>query len=103
MKIQAEVSLYPLRRKHIAKPIQKFIQQLQSGPLHVQIGNMSTQVSGECDEIFNCLGKAFSESAREGEMLMTVKVSNTCPKSAGLDEFDNKENNRNEAQLPPGG
>jgi len=77
--IQAEVSLYPLRTKDIATIINTFCQSLAQANLKVESGPMSTHISGDVGIIFESLENAFIYSAEEGEVVMTVKMSNACP------------------------
>jgi len=78
MKVQAEVSLYPLRQKNLTKPIRKFITIVQDNKLKVKIGQMSSIVSGDSQVVFEGLQKAFEQLAGEYEVVMTAKISNTC-------------------------
>jgi len=79
MKIQAEISLYPLRQNDLTKPIQKFIQALENNKLKVELGPMSTLIAGDSQVVFESLGEAFEQLAKEYEVVMTAKISNACP------------------------
>jgi len=79
MKIQAEVSLYPLCQNDLTKPIQKFVESLRSNDLKVKTGSMSSVISGEESIVFQSLQKAFEQAAKEYEVVLTVKISNACP------------------------
>ena len=79
MKVQAEISLYPLRQNELTKPIQQFIQALESNKLKVEIGPMSSLVTGESQVVFEQLQKAFERLAQKYEIVMTAKISNACP------------------------
>jgi len=81
MKIQAEISLYPLRQNELAKPIRQFIELLENNKLKVEPGPMSTLVTGEGPVVFKNLQKAFEQLAKEYEVVMTAKVSNACPET----------------------
>ena len=52
MKVQAQISLYPLRRPDLAVPITRFVQQLERDGLDINIGPMSTQVTGDSKVLF---------------------------------------------------
>ena len=86
MKIQAEMSLYPLRTLTLAEPIERFVRHLRQSNLEVEMGTMSSRISGECKDLFHALGSAFEDAAHEGEMVLTVKVSNACPLSEKEDK-----------------
>jgi len=79
MKIQAEISLYPLRQKDLTKPIQKFIDLLENNNLKVELGQMSTLIAGDRQVVFESLREAFEQLAKEYEVVMTAKISNACP------------------------
>ena len=81
MNIQAEMSLYPLRTRELAEPIKRFLRYLRQMNLEVEMGTMSSRISGECKDLFPALGIAFEEVADEGEIVLIVKVSNACPLS----------------------
>ena len=79
MKIQAEVSLYPLRQNDLNEPVQKFIESLRSNNLKVKTGLMSSVISGEESIVFQSLQKAFEQTSRKYEVVLTAKISNACP------------------------
>jgi uncharacterized protein YqgV (UPF0045/DUF77 family) len=79
MKVQAEISLYPLRQNELTKPIQQFIQALESKKLKVELGPMSTLVTGDSQVVFENLQKAFEQVAKKCEVVLTAKISNACP------------------------
>ena len=81
MKIQAEVSLYPLRTQDLSQPIEAFCQVLQNAGLEVRSGAMSTRISGQADEVFTALQRAFAAVARDYQVVLTVRLSNACPGS----------------------
>jgi len=79
MKVQAEVSLYPLRQDDLTKPIQQFVESLKSNNLKVKTGPMSSVISGEESIVFQSLQKAFEQAAQKHEVVLIAKISNTCP------------------------
>jgi len=79
MKVQAEISLYPLRQNELTKPIQQFIQALENNKLKVELGPMSTLITGDSQVLFRNLREAFEQLAEEYEIVMTAKISNACP------------------------
>jgi len=80
MKVQAEVSLYPLRQNDLAEPIQQFIKGLTNDNLNVKTGSMSSVISGDSKIVFQSLQKAFEQAAQKCEVVLTAKISNACPK-----------------------
>ena len=79
MKVQAEVSLYPLRTATLTGPIDDFVEHLRRAGLNVEIGPMGSRINGECKDLFRALGEAFEDAAGDGDAVLTVKVSNACP------------------------
>ena len=78
MKVQAEVSLYPLRQNDLTEPIQKFVESLKDNNLNVKTGSMSSVISGDSQVIFQGLQKAFEHAAKKYEIVLTVRISNAC-------------------------
>jgi uncharacterized protein YqgV (UPF0045/DUF77 family) len=81
MKIQAEISLYPLRQNELTKPIQQFVQVLENNKVQLKTGSMSSLVTGDSQVVFGSLREAFEQLAKEYEIVMTAKISNACPKA----------------------
>jgi len=79
MNIQAEISLYPLRCSDLTEPIQQFVELLKTNKLKVEIGPMSTFVTGDSQIVFENLKRAFGKLAEEYKVVMTAKISNACP------------------------
>ena len=79
MRSQAQVSLYPLRTRALMGPIDLFLKRLRQAGLSVEIGQMSSWISGESRDVFRALGEAFEAVARDGDVVLTVTVSNACP------------------------
>jgi len=86
MKLQAEVSLYPLRTKELSKPIDAFCEALVRTGLKVEFGPMSTRISGELRDVFDAIQRAFMEAAECHQVVLTVKVSNACPNPGGKND-----------------
>jgi len=77
--IQAEVSLYPLKKDKIGAIINGFIDDLREQNLEVTPGPMSTRISGDCAKVFAALAESFAGAARQGQTVLIAKVSNACP------------------------
>ena len=85
MKIQAEVSLYPLRKTSLEESIGTFVECLRHRGCSVSVGPMSSHLSGECGNVLQALAEAFEEVALDDDVVLTVKVSNACPCEADPD------------------
>lgn len=79
MKVQAEISLYPLQQKDLSKPIAEFVELLEGDNLKIKTGPMSTFISGQSHTVFNKLNKAFEKLAQKYDIVLTAKISNACP------------------------
>jgi len=79
MKVQAEISIYPLRQNELTNPIQQFVQVLENNKLQVKIGPMSSFVTGDSQVVFESLRKAFEQLAKKYEVVVNAKISNDCP------------------------
>ena len=79
MNVQAEVSLYPLRTRHIGEAIERFVGELERTDLSVCKANMSTTLSGDVSAVFAALGEAFRTVAEDSQVVLILKASNACP------------------------
>ena len=79
MKVQAEIRLYPLRTSDLGEPIGRFVELLRQEGLDVDIGPLSTQVIGDSKVLLAALAEAFQDAAERGDMVLLLKVSNSCP------------------------
>ena len=79
MKVQAEVSLYPLRQNDLTELIQQFVESLKNENLNVKTGPMSSFISGDSQTVFQGVQKAFEQAAKKYELVLTMKISNACP------------------------
>lgn len=82
-RIQAEVSLYPLRCADLSEPIAEFCRIVGSLGACVDDGPMSAIVSGSIDEVFNGLKAGVKAVARDGDVVVVIKASNACPTGEG--------------------
>ena len=79
MKVQAEISLYPLGEPDLLPPIEEFLQVLKEEGLEPRMGTMSTIVAGESGAVFQAIAKAFERVAAGRRCVLMVKYSNACP------------------------
>lgn len=77
--ISAQVSLYPLRRASIGPVIRDTVRYFRQQGLTVRVGEMSTLIWGEGRAVFDAVEGAFRQAAEEGDVVMNVTFSNTCP------------------------
>jgi uncharacterized protein YqgV (UPF0045/DUF77 family) len=79
MKVRAEISVYPLKTAELSGPVDEFCRILQTQGLEVQIGPMSSSISGECKDLFKAVQETFEQLAEKYQVVMTAKISNACP------------------------
>jgi uncharacterized protein YqgV (UPF0045/DUF77 family) len=77
--ISCQFSLYPLGVADLSPAIDAAVAEMKALGLHLDVGSMSTQVSGDAGLVFEGLKRAFDVAASEGHVVMTVTVSNACP------------------------
>jgi uncharacterized protein YqgV (UPF0045/DUF77 family) len=79
VKVSAQVSIYPLRQERLGPAVEAVRTALEAHSLRPEVGTMSTQVVGETDAVFRALEDAFNRAGAQGQVVMTVTVSNACP------------------------
>ena len=79
MKVQTQVSIYPLKTKSLSEPIDEFCRILKDKGLKVETQTMGSYVVGPSDIIFNSVQKAFEQIAEKYNVVMDFKISNACP------------------------
>ncbi len=77
--VSVQLSVYPLRQVHLGPTIEAVRTALEACGLHPEVGAMSTTVTGDAAKIFVALHAAFAKAASEGQVVMTITVSNACP------------------------
>jgi uncharacterized protein YqgV (UPF0045/DUF77 family) len=77
--VTAQVSIYPLHVTSLSPIINEALLVFNKFGLEVHPGSMSTLISGDNEMLWAALNNAFSAAAVQGEVVMTVTVSNACP------------------------
>jgi uncharacterized protein YqgV (UPF0045/DUF77 family) len=75
MKVQAQVSVYPLRQEHLTPAIDIVDGALTAHRLEHEVGPLSTFVSGDSNELFTALREAFDRDASRGDLVMSVTIA----------------------------
>ncbi|NLC71735.1 MAG: hypothetical protein GX751_10295 [Desulfuromonadaceae bacterium] len=83
MRIQAEISLYPLRTMELSPTINRFRKVLEKKGVRVVDGPMSTIIGGAKEDVFRVLEEAFGVVSEDSEVVLTCKISNACPEAPG--------------------
>ena len=79
MKVQVQVSIYPLRTVSLSEPIDEFCRILKDRGLKVETQTMGSFVVGQSDIIFDSVQRAFEQTAEKYNIVMDFKISNACP------------------------
>jgi len=79
MGITAQVSIYPLPQRALAPEIGEALQIFQECALEVEPDTASTLVVGDDVTIFAALRRAFCRAAEQGQVVMVVTLSHSCP------------------------
>jgi len=79
MKVQAQISIYPLKTSSLSEPIEEFCRILKEKGLKVQTRTMDSLVIGEPYNIFKSVQEAFEKIAEKHDVVMDFKISNACP------------------------
>lgn len=75
MKVQAEISLYPLGEKDSMASIEKFLNVLEDEHLEPRAGPMSTTVIAESEAFFQAISRAFEKVGTEHRCVLVLKCS----------------------------
>jgi uncharacterized protein YqgV (UPF0045/DUF77 family) len=81
VRVQAELSLYPLRTEKLSEPLRAFWEALRRDGVEMEAGVMSTRIAGECEHVFAAIREGFECTAGQHEVVMVLKVSNACPEN----------------------
>ena len=79
MKVQAEISIYPLRTQSLSEPIEEFCRILSAHDLVIKTTAMSTFISGELNDLFKACDAAIEQLTPKYQIVMNMKISNACP------------------------
>jgi uncharacterized protein YqgV (UPF0045/DUF77 family) len=77
--ISAQVSVYPLGQDQLSPAINIALRIFQQHSLDINLGSMSTLISGSDESVFAALQAAFQGIAGQGQVVMVVTLSNACP------------------------
>ncbi|WP_299989493.1 thiamine-binding protein [uncultured Pontibacter sp.] len=77
MMVTLEISYYPLT-EDFSTPINHLLELLQRTKFTVEIGTMSTLITGEYDELMPHLTKVMGELMAQYPSVFNIKLSNAC-------------------------
>lgn len=76
MRVQAEISFYPLKAQDVTREILAFVEALRAPGVEVELGPLSTLVRGESTAVFEAVKAAYHTRAHTGTAAMVVKYVN---------------------------
>jgi uncharacterized protein YqgV (UPF0045/DUF77 family) len=79
VQVSAQVSVYPLRQEHLTPASDDALGIFRRHELNVKAGTMSTLIVGDNERVLSALEEAFDTTCRQGEVVMVVTLSNSCP------------------------
>ena len=74
-----QFSVYPLRQADIDRPVQDVIRAAAETGVSVRVGNLSTLMWGNEDEVFSALRAAFRAAQRHGSAVLTATFAAGMP------------------------
>jgi uncharacterized protein YqgV (UPF0045/DUF77 family) len=80
MKVQAELSLYPLIQQDVVSVVDDYIEHLKEHDVEVEVGEMSTHIIGESENVFNAVRSAYEEVSIDKKCILIAKFSNAFVK-----------------------
>ena len=78
MIVTIEISYYPLTADYNLA-IQNFIDQLAEKDVLLEIGQMSTLITGDYQVVMDILNKTMGEIMEQYPSVFNLKISNSCP------------------------
>lgn len=76
--IGATVAVYPMQTESDAA-IRRAIDSIRSAEVDVEVGPMSTLITGTADEVFRALRLAYDAAVSTGGVVIHATLSNACP------------------------
>ena len=76
--LSAQVSLYPLGQEDLSPAIDEALRVFKAHGLQVEVGAMSTLLTGDETALFTALRDAAAAAMHLGPAVMVVTISNAC-------------------------
>ena len=78
--ISCQISYYPLRQTELSAGVDEVLEIIRASGLEVDVGKMSTVVSGETPAVYRLLEELTNAMAAKGrEFVLSMTVSTSCP------------------------
>lgn len=78
MEVTGQFSLYPLSAAELGPPLAAAVAAARATGVTVDVGRMSSMVTGAEEQVFAALRAAFQAVARDGEVVLVATISNAC-------------------------
>ena len=79
MNVQMEVSLYPLETAELLPPIKAFNDALRKEGFEMEVGPLSSYITGESEMLFPALGRVFEHIAQQHRCVLITKTARLNP------------------------
>jgi uncharacterized protein YqgV (UPF0045/DUF77 family) len=79
MNVEVEVSFYPLTGGEAERPVHDFLEVLERHGCTVEVGPMSSIVTGNSSQVFEALRVGYEKAAEKSGCMMLTKACNVCP------------------------
>lgn len=79
MKVELEVSLYPLTKEYLERPVQDFTELLEKHGCAVEHTPLSSIVKGESAKVFEALRLGYEQAVQKSGCALIVKACSVCP------------------------
>ncbi|MGK7396638.1 MAG: hypothetical protein ACNS62_18815 [Candidatus Cyclobacteriaceae bacterium M3_2C_046] len=81
MRVTVEISYYPFESRY-DRPVMEFLESITSKAPYqiVETNNMSTQVSGEFDQVMDLIQPEIQHSFDKYKAVFVLKIANSCDK-----------------------
>jgi len=79
MKVEMEVSLYPLAEENFEHPVMDFVDVLKKHGCTVEHTPLSSVVTGESEKVFEALRLGYEQAAQKSGCVLIIKACNACP------------------------
>jgi len=77
MLVSVEISYYPLVN-NFSSPVNTFLDKIQKEDVKLEIGNMSSVITGEYLKVMKILTDIMGDLMEKFPSVFTIKLSNTC-------------------------
>lgn len=79
MRVELEVSLYPLTKEYLEYPVQSFIELLERHGCEVERAPVGSVARGESASVFEALRLGYEQAVQKCGCVLIVKACNVCP------------------------